>query len=183
MCEFQRKREMGTHFNRSAKKVHRDDKHPSTQARMSWSSFSGSKDRALHAFQGRRTLTERASSTTSAGLLFFARLEAWLEQARTSQIREPQGFAANVERDKAAVMAGLTLHQNNGLVEGRVNKMKLVKRMGYGRASISLLRKPSSSHLLARKRISSKNISLSISKRASPRVCKNQFGPIYYLFL
>jgi len=178
MCEFQRKREMGTHFNRSAKKVHRDDKRPSTQARMSWSSFSGwfigSKERALHTFQGRRTLTERASSTTSAGLLFFAQLEAWLEQARTSQIREPQGFAADVERDKAAVMAGLTLLQNNGLEEGRVNKMKLVKRMGYGRASISLLRKPSSSHLLARKRISSKNISLSISKRASPRVCKNQ---------
>ena len=30
--------------------------------------------------------------------------------------------------------AGLTLHQNNGLVEGKVNKLKLIKRMGYGRA-------------------------------------------------
>jgi hypothetical protein len=86
------------------------------------------------------------------------RLEVWLEQARTSQIRELQGFAASVERDKAAVMAGLTLHQNNGLVEGHVNKLKLIKRMGYGRASISLLRKPSSSCLLVRKRISSRNI-------------------------
>jgi transposase len=68
------------------------------------------------------------------------RLDAWLEQARASQIRELQGFATSVERDKAAVGAGLTLPQNNGLVEGHVNKLKLIKRMGYGRAGISLLR-------------------------------------------
>jgi transposase len=68
------------------------------------------------------------------------RLDAWLEKARASQIRELQGFAASVERDKAAVSAGLTLPQNNGLVEGHVNKLKLIKRMGYGRAGISLLR-------------------------------------------
>jgi transposase len=58
------------------------------------------------------------------------RLDAWLERARASQIRELQGFATSVERDKAAVVAGLTLPQNNGLVEGHVNKLKLIKRMG-----------------------------------------------------
>ncbi|WP_201377749.1 ISL3 family transposase [Ktedonobacter sp. SOSP1-52] len=68
------------------------------------------------------------------------RLDGWLEKARASQIRELQGFATSVERDKAAVVAGLTLPQNNGLVEGHVNKLKLIKRMGYGRAGISLLR-------------------------------------------
>ncbi len=68
------------------------------------------------------------------------RLDAWLENARASQIRELQGFARSVERDKSAVVAGLTLPQNNGLVEGHVNKLKLIKRMGYGRAGISLLR-------------------------------------------
>ena len=30
---------------------------------------------------------------------------------------------------KVAVVAGLTLPQNNGLVEGKVNKLKLIKRM------------------------------------------------------
>ncbi len=44
------------------------------------------------------------------------RLDAWLEKARASQIRELQGFAASVERDKAAVSAGLTLPQNNDYV-------------------------------------------------------------------
>ncbi|HEU5381618.1 MAG TPA: transposase, partial [Ktedonobacteraceae bacterium] len=68
------------------------------------------------------------------------RLDAWLESARASQIRELQGFATSVERDKAAVLAGLTRPQNNGLVEGHVNKLKLIKRMGYGRAGLSFLR-------------------------------------------
>jgi transposase len=67
-------------------------------------------------------------------------LDAWLENARACQIRELQGFVAGVERDKAAVVAGLTLAQNNGLVEGHVNKLKLIKRMMYGRARFPLLR-------------------------------------------
>jgi transposase len=67
-------------------------------------------------------------------------LDDWLRRVRASKIREFQGFAAGVERDKAAVVAGLTLVQNNGLVEGHVNKLKLIKRMGYGRAGFPLLR-------------------------------------------
>lgn len=67
-------------------------------------------------------------------------LDAWLEQVRASQISDLQRFVASVERDKAAVIAGLTLPQNNGLVEGKVNKLKLIKRMGYGRAKLPLLR-------------------------------------------
>jgi DNA-binding transcriptional LysR family regulator len=67
-------------------------------------------------------------------------LDEWLCRVRTSKIRELQGFVAGVKRDKAAVTAGLTLPQNNGIVEGKVNKLKLIKRMGYGRASFALLR-------------------------------------------
>ena len=67
-------------------------------------------------------------------------LDAWLEQVRASQIRDLQGFVTGVERDKKAVKAGLTLSTSNGMVEGKVNKLKLVKRMGYGRAGFPLLR-------------------------------------------
>ncbi len=67
-------------------------------------------------------------------------LDDWLEQVRASQIHELQGFVAGIEQDKAAVVAGLTLPQNNGLVEGKVNKLKLIKRMMYGRARFALLR-------------------------------------------
>jgi transposase len=67
-------------------------------------------------------------------------LDGWLAQARASQIPELQSFVVGIERDKAAVAAGLTLPQNNGLVEGKVNKLKLIKRMMYGRAKFPLLR-------------------------------------------
>jgi transposase len=68
------------------------------------------------------------------------RLDDWLCHVKESRIREFQGFVTGVIRDKAAVVAGLTLPQNNGLVEGKVNKLKLIKRMGYGRAGFPLLR-------------------------------------------
>jgi transposase len=68
------------------------------------------------------------------------KLDAWLAKSVASQIRELQSFVQGIERDKAAVVAGLTLSQNNGLVEGKVNKLKLIKRMGYGRAGFALLR-------------------------------------------
>jgi transposase len=51
-----------------------------------------------------------------------------------------QSFALGIERDKSAVVAGLTLPQSNGLVEGKVNKLKLIKRMMFGRAEFPLLR-------------------------------------------
>ena len=51
-----------------------------------------------------------------------------------------QSFVLTIEHDKAAVVAGLTLAQNNGLVEGHGNLLKLIKRMGYGRAGFPLLR-------------------------------------------
>ncbi len=68
------------------------------------------------------------------------RLDTWLQQVKVSSIPELQSFAVGVERDKAAVQAGLTQSTNNGMVEGFVTKVKLIKRQGYGRASFPLLR-------------------------------------------
>ena len=36
-----------------------------------------------------------------------------------------QGFVVGIERGKAAMVAGLTLPQNNGVAKGNVNKLKL----------------------------------------------------------
>ena len=68
------------------------------------------------------------------------RLDAWLSQVHESGLPELQSFAQGVEQDKAAVQAGLTLAINNGQVEGQVTKIKLIKRMMYGRATFPLLR-------------------------------------------
>lgn len=67
-------------------------------------------------------------------------LDGWLGRAKESHIRELQHFVAGVLRDKEAVKAGLTLPASQGIVEGKVNKLKLIKRMSYGRASFPLLR-------------------------------------------
>ncbi len=50
-------------------------------------------------------------------------------------------FAGKLRADQAAVQAGLTLRHSNGQTEGHVTKLKLVKRQGYGRAKVDLLRK------------------------------------------
>jgi len=68
------------------------------------------------------------------------RLDAWLSKVQESGLPELQSFAQGVKQDKAAVQAGLTLAINNGQVEGQVTKIKLIKRMMYGRATFPLLR-------------------------------------------
>ena len=68
------------------------------------------------------------------------RLDVWLGQVRASHIPELQRFARSIQRDEDAVLAGLTEPWSNGVVEGKINKLKLIKRMMYGRAEFPLLR-------------------------------------------
>ncbi|GHO80264.1 transposase [Ktedonobacter sp. SOSP1-85] len=67
-------------------------------------------------------------------------LDTWLAQVNQSNIPELRSFAAGVEKDKEAVGAGLTWWINNGIVEGHVTTLKLIKRSMYGRAGFPLLR-------------------------------------------
>lgn len=67
-------------------------------------------------------------------------LDAWLDQVKASRLPELKRFARSIQRDKDAVLAGLTLPQSNGIVEGKINKLKLIKRMMFGRAEFPLLR-------------------------------------------
>jgi transposase len=68
------------------------------------------------------------------------RLDVWFAQVSASHIPELQRFARSLQRDKDAVLAGLTEVWSNGVVEGKINKLKLIKRMMYGRAEFPLLR-------------------------------------------
>jgi transposase len=67
-------------------------------------------------------------------------LDAWLLACRTSSIVELQNFVDVLQRDYAAVKAALTLPWSNGPVEGHINRLKLIKRSGYGRMQLDLLR-------------------------------------------
>ena len=68
-------------------------------------------------------------------------LTGWIARAAASCIAELGSFANRLQRDLAAVTAGLSLPWSNGQVEGQINRLKLIKRTMYGRASFDLLRK------------------------------------------
>ena len=68
-------------------------------------------------------------------------LDSWLSKAKSSKLIDLQNFASGLERDKAAVMAGLTEKWSNGQTEGQVNRLKLKKREMYGRAKFDLLQR------------------------------------------
>jgi transposase len=66
--------------------------------------------------------------------------DAWLLACRASPIVELQHFVDVLQRDYAAVKAALTLPWSTGPVEGHINRLKLIKRSGYGRMQLDLLR-------------------------------------------
>ena len=67
-------------------------------------------------------------------------LDSWLNKVETSHLQAFQTFVTGVQKDKDAVLAGLTLPWSNGPVEGHVNRLKLIKRSMYGRAEFDLLK-------------------------------------------
>jgi transposase len=69
------------------------------------------------------------------------KLAQWLEKAEESAIRAITGFAAKLKDDLDAVRNGITYEWSNGQVEGQVNRLKMLKRQMYGRASHELLKK------------------------------------------
>jgi transposase len=67
-------------------------------------------------------------------------LQAWMAEATHSGIDELARFARGLQDDVVAITAGLTLKWSNGVTEGHIHRLKLMKRQGYGRAGFALLR-------------------------------------------
>ena len=68
-------------------------------------------------------------------------LDGWAAEVHATGPPELRGFSRNLQRDWAAVHAGLTERWSSGCVEGNVNKVKVAKRQMFGRARFDLLRK------------------------------------------
>ena len=62
--------------------------------------------------------------------------KAWLANARGTELN---AFVCGIERDHDAVLAALVEPWRTGPVEGQINRLKLLKRSMYGRASHGLL--------------------------------------------
>jgi transposase len=67
-------------------------------------------------------------------------LEAWMAEAIDSGIAALARFAHGLRDDLRAIIAGLTLEWSNGVTEGQIHRLKLLKRQSYGRAGVALLR-------------------------------------------
>ncbi|MFD5885822.1 hypothetical protein ACFWHQ_07535 [Streptomyces sp. NPDC060334] len=64
----------------------------------------------------------------------------WLDAVRQDDLPGPHTLAAGIDRDRDAVIAGLTLPWSSGVVEGQVNRIKTLKRQMFSRAGFALLR-------------------------------------------
>jgi transposase len=67
-------------------------------------------------------------------------LSAWLQACFDSAIPDLQAFAASLQRDEPSIRLALSTAWNNGIAEGHVNRLTLIKRTMYGRANFDLLR-------------------------------------------
>jgi transposase len=67
-------------------------------------------------------------------------LETWMAKATHSGIAELVRFAHGLRDDLSAIKAGLTREWSNGVTEGHIHRLKLVKRQSDGRAGFALLR-------------------------------------------
>ena len=68
------------------------------------------------------------------------KLNTWMESAKKHDIPELQSFVEGISKDLTAVKNGIIYPYNNGLAEGSVNKIKVIKRIMYGRNSFDLLK-------------------------------------------
>lgn len=64
----------------------------------------------------------------------------WMNKASSLNIKELNSFINGMKKDIDAVKNAVLYDYNNGLAEGKINKLKLNKRIMYGRCGFDLLR-------------------------------------------
>ncbi len=69
------------------------------------------------------------------------RLDDWITTVEADDQPDLHSFARGLKHDHQAVLNGLTMPWSSGVVEGNVNRLKMIKRQMYGRATFPLLRK------------------------------------------
>jgi transposase len=73
--------------------------------------------------------------------LAVGELDGWLECAKASGLSCFATFVRGLLSDKAAIEGAFSLEWSNGPTEGHVNRLKFIKRQGYGRAGFDLLKR------------------------------------------
>jgi transposase len=68
------------------------------------------------------------------------RFDQWRLSTEQSGLKELQSFSVGLMKDEAAVRAAMIYDWSSGQVEGNVNRLKMIKRMMFGRVGFALLR-------------------------------------------
>ncbi len=68
------------------------------------------------------------------------KLDDWIAEAQKVDNNEINEFINGIKKDITAVKNGIKYSYNNGLAEGSVNKIKVIKRIMYGRCGFDLLK-------------------------------------------
>ena len=68
------------------------------------------------------------------------KLETWMKETEKRNVPELDSFLNGLRLDIVAVKNAIALDYNNGLAEGSVNKIKVIKRVMFGRCGNDLLR-------------------------------------------
>jgi transposase len=68
-------------------------------------------------------------------------LDPGLARAPESPVMPLERFAKGLRDDYEAVKAGVTVPWSTGPVEGHINRLKMLKRQMFGRASLDLLQR------------------------------------------
>lgn len=72
---------------------------------------------------------------------FPDKLDTWIKETKKLDIREVNSFINGITRDIDAVKNAIIYDYSNGLAEGSINKIKVIKRVMYGRCSFETLRR------------------------------------------
>jgi len=69
------------------------------------------------------------------------KLDEWINQTSSLNIPELNSFINGISRDIDAVRNAIIYKYSNGLAEGTVNKIKVIKRIMYGRCGFEMLKR------------------------------------------
>ncbi len=76
-----------------------------------------------------------------------SQLNQWFSDVIQSGLIDLQRVAAGMEADATVIYEAISSRWSNGVVEGHVNRLKMLKRQMYGRAGFALLRRRAMSPL------------------------------------
>lgn len=68
------------------------------------------------------------------------KLDEWISNAKEANIDSINSYIEVLSKEKNAVINAIDMANNNGIAEGKVNLIKLIKRVMYGRCKFDTLK-------------------------------------------